>query len=302
MAQSARSSPTRATRAGRSGTSSPSPKCSSTSTTSGSATPPSRPGTSPASGSGPSRQPTPPIIDTRRLRACPGARSPAASAADERKPHRSRRAVPAARLRLVRHLRPQDARQLEQRQAALPVHVPQPVRREEQGQPSNVRVPARGTAARRRSTSGWPASSTRSLSWAIIRWPIPRQFAEPEPHPHDEDETRAGDRRQRRQAAPAPRRTRNGADLRSSSRAGSKRARSRTKPRYARQKPELKKPTAARRQLTKEEITDLVANVDGIMQALKEADRAGKADLYSRPQVTLKYHYPNEKRVAAESS
>jgi hypothetical protein len=63
----------------------------------------------------------------------------------------------------------------------------------------------------------------------------------------------------------------------------------------------LNKPTAARRrQLTEEEITALVANVDGIMQALKDVDRADKADLYSRLQVTLKY-YPSEKRVAAEA-
>jgi hypothetical protein len=62
----------------------------------------------------------------------------------------------------------------------------------------------------------------------------------------------------------------------------------------------LNKPAAARWHLTEEEITALVANVDSIMQALKDADRADKADLYSRQQVTLKY-YPNEKRVAAEA-
>jgi site-specific DNA recombinase len=62
----------------------------------------------------------------------------------------------------------------------------------------------------------------------------------------------------------------------------------------------LNKPKATRRRLTEEEITDLVKNVDSIMQALKAADRADKADLYSRLQVTLKYH-PNEKRVAAEA-
>jgi site-specific DNA recombinase len=62
----------------------------------------------------------------------------------------------------------------------------------------------------------------------------------------------------------------------------------------------LNKPKAVRRRLTEEEISELVASVDSIMQDLKHADRADKADLYSRLQVTLKY-YPNEKRVAAEA-
>jgi site-specific DNA recombinase len=62
----------------------------------------------------------------------------------------------------------------------------------------------------------------------------------------------------------------------------------------------LSKPKAVRRRLTEEEISELVANVDSIMQDPKRADRADKADLYSRLQVTLKY-YPHVKRVAAEA-
>jgi hypothetical protein len=61
----------------------------------------------------------------------------------------------------------------------------------------------------------------------------------------------------------------------------------------------LKKP-ARRRRMTEEEIMTLVAEIGAIMEALKDADPADKADLYSRLQVTLTYH-PNEKRVAAEA-
>jgi len=62
----------------------------------------------------------------------------------------------------------------------------------------------------------------------------------------------------------------------------------------------LKKPAQRRRRMTEEEIMALVAEIEAIMEALKDADPADKADLYSRLQVTLTYH-PNEKRVAAEA-
>ena len=52
--------------------------------------------------------------------------------------------------------------------------------------------------------------------------------------------------------------------------------------------------------MTEEEITNLVTEVEEIMEALKEANPADKAELYSRLRVTLTYH-PNEKRVAAEA-
>jgi site-specific DNA recombinase len=62
----------------------------------------------------------------------------------------------------------------------------------------------------------------------------------------------------------------------------------------------LSKPTGQRRRMTEEEITNLVTEVEEIMEALKEANPADKAELYSRLRVTLTYH-PNEKRVAAEA-
>jgi site-specific DNA recombinase len=60
----------------------------------------------------------------------------------------------------------------------------------------------------------------------------------------------------------------------------------------------LKTP-AARRRMTQEEITSLVTEVGGIMQALNEADPADKAEVYGRLGLTLTYH-PSEKRVQAE--
>lgn len=61
----------------------------------------------------------------------------------------------------------------------------------------------------------------------------------------------------------------------------------------------LKKP-AQRRRMTEEEIMNLVTELGGIMQALKDADPADKAEIYRRIGLTLTYH-PQEKRVAAEA-
>jgi site-specific DNA recombinase len=62
----------------------------------------------------------------------------------------------------------------------------------------------------------------------------------------------------------------------------------------------LSKPAAQRRRMTQEEITALVAEIGEIMQALRDADPADKAEVYSRLGLTLTYH-PDEKRVAAEA-
>jgi site-specific DNA recombinase len=61
----------------------------------------------------------------------------------------------------------------------------------------------------------------------------------------------------------------------------------------------LKKP-ARRRRMTDEEIMNLVTELGGIMEALKDADPADKAEIYRRIGLTLTYH-PQEKRVAAEA-
>src|ERR1700733_2648278 len=61
----------------------------------------------------------------------------------------------------------------------------------------------------------------------------------------------------------------------------------------------LKKP-ARRRRMSDEEIMNLVTELGGIMEALKEADLADKAEIYRRIGLTLTYH-PQEKRVAAEA-
>ncbi len=45
---------------------------------------------------------------------------------------------------------------------------------------------------------------------------------------------------------------------------------------------------------------NFVTELGGIMEALKEADPADKADVYSRLGVTLTYH-PQDKRVHAEA-
>jgi hypothetical protein len=52
--------------------------------------------------------------------------------------------------------------------------------------------------------------------------------------------------------------------------------------------------------MTQEEITALVTEIGEIMQALRDADPADKAEVYSRLGLTLTY-YPHEKRVAAEA-
>jgi hypothetical protein len=61
----------------------------------------------------------------------------------------------------------------------------------------------------------------------------------------------------------------------------------------------LKKPER-RRRMTEEEIMNLVTELGGIMEALKDADPADKAEIYRRIGLTLTYH-PQEKRVAAEA-
>jgi site-specific DNA recombinase len=61
----------------------------------------------------------------------------------------------------------------------------------------------------------------------------------------------------------------------------------------------LKRP-ARRRRMTEDEIMDLVTELGGLMQALKGADPADKAEIYRRIGLTLTYH-PQEKRVAAEA-
>lgn len=96
------------------------------------------------------------------------------------------------------------------------------------------------------------------------------------------------------QAAPAPRRARS---------RGGPRARhelDERDPGQARSRRSTAQEASGRRRMTQKEITSLVTEVEGIMQALKDADPADKAEVYSRLGVTLTYH-PNEKRVAAEA-
>jgi DNA invertase Pin-like site-specific DNA recombinase len=63
----------------------------------------------------------------------------------------------------------------------------------------------------------------------------------------------------------------------------------------------LSQPAAReRRRMTEDEITALVTEIGAIMEALKDADPADKAEVYGRLGLTLIYH-PNEKRVAAEA-
>jgi site-specific DNA recombinase len=62
----------------------------------------------------------------------------------------------------------------------------------------------------------------------------------------------------------------------------------------------LKKPTGRRRRMTEEEIMELVAELGRIIEALKDADPADKAEVYRRIGLTLTYH-PQEKRAAAEA-
>jgi site-specific DNA recombinase len=60
-----------------------------------------------------------------------------------------------------------------------------------------------------------------------------------------------------------------------------------------------KKP-AGRRRMTQEEIMNLATELGIIMQALKDAEAADKAEVYRRIGLSLTYH-PQEKRVAAEA-
>jgi len=55
-----------------------------------------------------------------------------------------------------------------------------------------------------------------------------------------------------------------------------------------------------RRRMTRDEITSLVQAIGDVMQAIKDADPADKAEIYSQLGLTLTYH-PNEKRVVAEA-
>ncbi len=52
--------------------------------------------------------------------------------------------------------------------------------------------------------------------------------------------------------------------------------------------------------MTRDEITSLVKAVGDVMQVLKDADSADKAEVYSQLGLTLTYH-PNEKRVVGEA-
>ena len=61
----------------------------------------------------------------------------------------------------------------------------------------------------------------------------------------------------------------------------------------------LKKPADGRRRMTREEITDLVTSLGAIIQVLRNADPADKAEVYQRLGMTLTYH-PKDKRVKAE--
>jgi site-specific DNA recombinase len=61
----------------------------------------------------------------------------------------------------------------------------------------------------------------------------------------------------------------------------------------------LKKPTG-RRRMTRDEITSLVKALGDLMQVLKDADPADKAEIYGQLGLTLTYH-PKEKRVVAEA-
>jgi site-specific DNA recombinase len=56
----------------------------------------------------------------------------------------------------------------------------------------------------------------------------------------------------------------------------------------------LTKP-AGHRRMTRDEITSLVQEIGDLMQVIKDADPADKAEIYSQLGLTLTYH-PNEKR------
>ena len=231
-----------------------------------------------------------PLIDDRDLRAGPGA---AARQGFDRRAVAAPHAPPVrpARHPALRPLRPQDARQLEQRQAPLPLHVPQRVRGEEQGQPPASGLPARGAAASATRRMAVRACSTRSRSRTTVR---ELQAAQP-------DEPRAGRGAHSRRsptatpsyASTAPRSKRE--PIRCSSPAGSKRPR----PGALLAEARLKKPTG-RRRMTTEEITSLVTALGDLMQVLEDADPADKAEIYSQPRPDA-HLPPGGKRVEAES-
>jgi hypothetical protein len=72
-----------------------------------------------------------------------------------------------------------------------------------------------------------------------------------------------------------------------------------TQARRAAAQARLNKPTG-RRRMTLDEITSLVKAVGDVMQVIKDADPADKAEIYSQLGLTLTYH-PDEIRVVAEA-
>jgi hypothetical protein len=60
----------------------------------------------------------------------------------------------------------------------------------------------------------------------------------------------------------------------------------------------IKKP-AGRRRVTRDEITNLVTALGDVMQVLRDADPADKAEVYSRLGLTLTYH-PQNRLVKVE--
>ena len=72
-----------------------------------------------------------------------------------------------------------------------------------------------------------------------------------------------------------------------------------TQARRAAAEARLRKP-AGRRRMTREEITSLVTALGDLMQVLRDADPADKAEVYSHLGLTLTYH-PEDKRVLAEA-
>jgi hypothetical protein len=72
-----------------------------------------------------------------------------------------------------------------------------------------------------------------------------------------------------------------------------------TQARHAAAEARLKKPTG-RRRMTRDEITSLVSALGDVMQVLKDADPADKAEIYGRLGLTLTHH-PQDKRVEAEA-
>ena len=141
-----------------------------------------------------------------------------------------------------------------------------------------------------RSARGCSASSTRSRSYQPCTNSRPSARPEPKPDEDAQQEIAECDAklRQHRAALEA------GADpvLVTS-------WMKETQARRALAKARLSKP-ARRERMTREEIVNLVKAIGDVMQVLKDADPADKAEIYSRLGLTLTYH-PNEKRVVAEA-